>query len=264
MSKGNDLGLLDLLKNKGNGAEALAALAAKTPAHDPGDHPAPAAEAKLNDVLNRISQLTGTDVRRGEATGLSPAQAAAARAVAGNPTGTGPSSAGGGSAGSSTVEEYIPQEPATIRDAGLTDSKVEALILKYLLSRGDAPGRDAADQIKLPFILIEPLLRQLKYDQLLVYRGAAPANDYVYQLTDLGRERARRFMDHCTYFGAAPVSLMEYIVGAKAQSLEKQHPAPEDLKRAFEDILVSERLLRRLRPACKSGPGVFLFRWDRD
>jgi len=156
-------------------------------------------------------------------------------------------------------DEYIPQEPTTVRDAGLTDSEVEALILKYLLSRGDCTGRDAADQIKLPFILIEPLLRQLKYDQLLVYRGSAPANDYVYQLTDLGRERARRFMDHCTYFGSAPVSLVEYIVGAKAQSLEKQHPSPEDLKRAFEDILVSERMLRRLGPAINSGRGLFLY-----
>ena len=37
MSKGNDLGLLDLLKGKGHGADALAALAAKAPAHEPAD-----------------------------------------------------------------------------------------------------------------------------------------------------------------------------------------------------------------------------------
>ena len=63
----------------------------------------------------------------------------------------------------------------------------------------------------MPFILIVPLLRQMKFDQLLVYRGSAPMNDYVYQLTDLGRERARRMMEHCTYFGAAPVSLSSVI-----------------------------------------------------
>src|SRR5262249_45372241 len=75
----------------------------------------------------------------------------------------------------------------------------------------------------------------------------------------LGRERARRFMDHCTYFGSAPVSLNDYIAGIKAQSLEGQHPTQDDLKRAFEDILVSERMLRRLGPAINSGPGLFLF-----
>ena len=42
MGKGNDLGLLDLLKTKGKGAEALADLAAKAPAHEPGDGPVPA------------------------------------------------------------------------------------------------------------------------------------------------------------------------------------------------------------------------------
>ena len=36
-------------------------------------------------------------------------------------------------------------------------------------------------------------------------------NDFQYQLTDLGRERARRYCDHCTYFGAAPVSLKDYV-----------------------------------------------------
>jgi hypothetical protein len=32
-------------------------------------------------------------------------------------------------------------------------------------------------------------------------------NDFQYQLTDLGRERARRYSEHCTYFGSAPVTL---------------------------------------------------------
>jgi DNA-binding PadR family transcriptional regulator len=245
MSKGNDFGLMELLKSKAGGAEALTALAAKTPAHDPADAPAP--DQKLNEVLNRIIQLTGADVRRGEAA-LAQMPPAAARPT--DPV---------ASEQSQAADEFIPLDPPTIRDAGLTDSEVEALILKYLLSRGDCAGREIADQIKLPFILIDPLLRQLKYDQLLVYRGSAPMNDYVYQLTDLGRERARRFMDHCTYYGSAPVSLMDYIIGVKSQSLEKQHPSPDDLKRAFEDILVSERMLRRLGPAINSGRGLFLY-----
>jgi predicted ATPase with chaperone activity len=66
-------------------------------------------------------------------------------------------------------------------------------------------------------------------------------------------------MDHCTYFGSAPVSLNDYIAGVKAQSLEGQHPSADDLKRAFSDILVSERMLRRLGPAINSGRGLFLF-----
>lgn len=251
MSKNSDLGLMELLKSKSGGAEALTALAAKAPAHDP-DAAAPT-DQKLNEVLNRIIQLTGADVRRGDSVvGGMPSNVAR---PAGASATAEPASADPGH----VVEEFIPLDPPTIRDAGLSDSEVEALILKYLLSRGDCAGREVADQIKMPFILIEPLLRQLKYDQLLVYRGSAPMNDYVYQLTDLGRERARRFMDHCTYYGSAPVSLTDYIEGVKAQSLENQHPSSDDLKRAFEDILVSERMLRRLGPAINSGRGLFLY-----
>ena len=56
--------------------------------------------------------------------------------------------------------------------AGLNDSLVESLALKHLLARGDSTGREVADQLKLPFILIDELLRGLKNDQLVGYRAA--------------------------------------------------------------------------------------------
>src|SRR5690606_12670252 len=81
--------------------------------------------------------------------------------------------------------EFMPLEPKNFREAGLTDSQVEELILKSLLVRGDVEGRQIADQIKLPFGLLEELLRRLKQEQLVVYRDAAQVNDYQYQLTDM-------------------------------------------------------------------------------
>src|SRR4051812_13099147 len=63
MATGNDLGILELLKNNASGADPLTALAAKTPSHDPGEPAAPP-EAKINEVISRIMQLTGSDVRR--------------------------------------------------------------------------------------------------------------------------------------------------------------------------------------------------------
>jgi hypothetical protein len=120
-------------------------------------------------------------------------------------------------------------------------------------------GREIAEQIKIPYGLLDQLMRQLKVDQLLIYRGSAPMNDYVYQLTDLGRERGRRYLEHCTYYGAAPVALSEYIAGIEQQSLTNQHPTEEDLNNAFSDILVNKKMLTRLGPAINSGRGMFLF-----
>jgi len=155
--------------------------------------------------------------------------------------------------------EFVPIEPNSFAEAQLTDTEVEALGLKFLLARGEASGREIADQIKLPFVLVDELLRRLKQEQLVVHKGAAPMNDFVYQLTELGRERARRYSAHCTYYGSAPVSLKEYIASVEAQSLSRQHPQPEDLRRAFSDLLLSEKILHRLGPAMNSGRGLFLY-----
>ncbi len=154
---------------------------------------------------------------------------------------------------------FLPVEPESFRDAQLTDSEVEALILKYLLSRGDASGRNISDQVKLPFVLLDELLFTMKNDQLVVHKGAAPMNDYQYQLTDMGRERARRYSQHCTYFGSAPVSLRDYIASVHAQSLNEQHPTAKDLHKAFEDLVLNKKMLDRLGPAINSGRGLFLF-----
>lgn len=156
-------------------------------------------------------------------------------------------------------ERFVPIEPKSFRAAGLTDSEVEALVLKFLLARGDASGREIAKQVKLPFVMLGELLRELKDSQLVVHRGSAPMNDFQYQLSDLGRERGRRYSQHCTYFGSAPVSLDDYITGVKAQSLAGQHPTPDDLQRAFRGLLLGQRILDRLGPAINSGRGLFLF-----
>jgi DNA-binding PadR family transcriptional regulator len=161
--------------------------------------------------------------------------------------------------GQSDGAAFVPHEPVSFLAAQLTTSAVEGLILKLLLSRGDTTGRQISDHIRLPFGILDELLREMKSDQLIVHKGAAPMNDYLYQLTDVGRERARRLADHCTYFGAAPVSLKDYIAAVEAQSLTKQHPTVSDLQHAFSDLLINTRMLRRLGPAINSGRGLFLF-----
>jgi predicted ATPase with chaperone activity len=191
-------------------------------------------DAAISAVLDRIAKLTGSD-----SNGKSPAEPEAPPPRNRN--------------------TFMPIEPTSFCEAGLTESEVEALILKFLLARGDASGHDIADQVRLPFMPISHLLSEMKYSQLVGHRGSAPMNDFVYQLTDLGRERARRFTQHCTYFGSAPVSLSDYIASVHAQSLSIQRPTAEDLAHAFEGLLLGPHMLDRLGPAINSGRGLFLF-----
>lgn len=156
-------------------------------------------------------------------------------------------------------EPFTPLEPKSLAEAGVSESLVEELVVKYLFARGEAPGKSIADQVKLPFLLIEPVLNRLKYEQLTAYRGANSVNDYTHTLTDAGRERARQYNRRTTYFGAAPVRLENYCEAVKLQSVEGQYPRRKELLSAFKDLLIDKRMLGKLGPAINSGRGMFLY-----
>jgi len=154
---------------------------------------------------------------------------------------------------------FRPRAPETLEQTGMTFEEIERLILKYLLSKGSSTGRLICSQIRLPFAIVEPILKQLKHDQLLAFRGAAEMGDYEFQITDYGRERARRYAEECSYFGAAPVPLKDYLAAMAAQSIAKQQATEDDLRRAFADLIMDKSMLDRLGPAINSGRGMFLF-----
>ena len=154
---------------------------------------------------------------------------------------------------------FVPHAPKCLEETRLTQSEIESLVLKYLLNCGAASGRQISDHIRLPFCLMERLLRQLKESLLLVYRGSAPLSDYVYELTEVGHERARRYSQRCTYFGTAPVSLADYVASVRAQSITSQAPTLGDLRRAFEGLVLGEGILGQIGQAANSGLGLFLY-----
>lgn len=150
-------------------------------------------------------------------------------------------------------EPFRPPVPRSLQETGLTAEEIERLVMKYLLQRGAASGREICSQIKLPYAMIDPLLNAWKHEQLLAHKGAAEMGDYVYVITDRGRERARRYADECTYFGAAPVGLRDYLQAMEAQSIAHQQATEADLKRAFSDLLISEDMFERARPGDQLG-----------
>lgn len=156
-------------------------------------------------------------------------------------------------------ETFVPMAPSSLEEAGLSSNEVEALILKFLLNRGCASGTAITRQIALPFSLIEGLLRRLKSELLVVYKAAGLLNDYVYELTDVGVERARRYSAQCTYFGAAPVNLDDYAESVRRQSLVPQKPNRDDMKRAFADLVVNADVFDQVGQALHAGRGMFLY-----
>ena len=83
-------------------------------------------------------------------------------------------------------EPIIPIEPTSLEAAGLNGQIVEEIVMRFLLNRGEASGRAIADQIRLPYRLIEPTLTRLKAQQLSGYLGSTAMNDYIHTLSDTG------------------------------------------------------------------------------
>lgn len=156
-------------------------------------------------------------------------------------------------------KDYRPRIPSTLSETRLSFEEIERLLLKFLLAKGSATGRELCQQIKLPFQIVDPILKQLKQDQLVMFKGAAAMGDYDYKITDMGRERARRYSDECSYIGPAPVSMKDYLKAMAIQSIATQEATEEDLRNAFEDLVITDPMINRLGPAINSGRGMFLF-----
>ncbi len=153
--------------------------------------------------------------------------------------------------------EFLPIAPGEFAKLRLSETEVESLILKFLLSRQNATGREIAQQIGILFCVCEKILHAVKADRLVVFK-AAKVGDYVYELTESGTHRARKFAETCGYFGTAPVCLEDYAASVAAQSLQNCQPSIDNLRRAFADLTLSEEIFERLGRAIVSGKGLFL------
>jgi predicted ATPase with chaperone activity len=144
-------------------------------------------------------------------------------------------------------------------ESGLSDSLVEALICKRLAAVGNESGRSLAEQICLPLGIVEERYQKLRTRQILTHKGAAALNDYVYTLTDQGRQFAQNLIDVCAYSGPAPVPLTDYVTSVDAQTITAEAPKRHHLEQAFKDISVDPAMFARLGPAVNSGAGLFLY-----
>ncbi len=154
---------------------------------------------------------------------------------------------------------YWPTPPRSLEETGLTSSMVESLVCKHLGLVGMASGRQIAQQICLPFGILEELYRQLRSRMLICHTGSAPLSDYYYKLTEQGQERAATYAAACAYVGPAPAPLADYIVSVEAQTIRAEAPRREQLESAFSKICVDTELYDSLGPAINSGAGLFLY-----
>ncbi|MFQ5490301.1 MAG: AAA family ATPase [Phycisphaerae bacterium] len=157
------------------------------------------------------------------------------------------------------TDSFHPEEPETLDEAGISEAMLEALICKLLFSVGDETGRGIARSLGTPGKPTIELLARLKNHQYVYYRDSASMGDFRYALTEAGQERARKYIDDCSYVGPCPVPLDYYIESVSRQTIAREKPVRSDLDAAFNDLLLNEDMLNRLGPAINSGRGLFVY-----
>ena len=160
-------------------------------------------------------------------------------------------------------DDLIPPPPCpqSLDDTGLNAVGLAELILKFLSVRGSGVGYELAQDVGLPFKIIEPILVQLKDQKQVEVAGGdlmGPIS-YRFGLTDAGRNRAREALASCSYIGPAPVTLDQYAYQTRLQSVKGIACTRETLGTVFSHLVLSESLLNELGPAVVSGRSIFFY-----
>jgi hypothetical protein len=154
----------------------------------------------------------------------------------------------------------VPRAPATLEETGLSADRLSQLFIKSLHT-GEATGVATADRMRLTFGILAPLVEAARAERLVEVRGTtgSGAAGYRYALTDLGRDRARQYLDANQYVGPAPVPLESYVREMKAIGASRGYVERERLRGGFSHLVVADDVLDQVGPAVNAGRAVFLY-----
>jgi hypothetical protein len=156
------------------------------------------------------------------------------------------------------METIQVEAPQTIGDVRIGKSLLDELALKILFLGGEMSLSALADRMCLSLPVIEEIFQFFRREQLCEVKGMVRGT-HVISLSGVGKERAAALLALSQYSGPAPVSLNDYAERVRSQSVQGTVVEPGDLKRAFENLVLSDDLLMRLGTAVVSGTSIFLY-----
>ncbi|QDU64615.1 proteasome-activating nucleotidase [Planctomycetes bacterium Pan216] len=164
----------------------------------------------------------------------------------------------------STGDLFTPEAPVApqnMEETGLNAGFLTDLILKTLLARGTLMGIELSRELAISFRILEESLLFLKDQKCVEISGGdlIGTASYRFLLTDLGRQRARDAMAHCSYIGPAPVPMERYVEQCYKQVVTGIPMNTEGLRNAFSHLIVSDDLIDTIGPAIVSGKAVFIY-----
>ncbi len=152
---------------------------------------------------------------------------------------------------------YYPTLPRDLEAMDVPLGLMVDLFLRRLSRDGTSDLQTMSLALKAPMGIMDQLFRLMRQQQLFDVKGMV-GNDYRISLSAAGRALAAERLRISQYCGPAPVSLEAYSKAVIAQSAAVVVNRAA-LRRAFGDMVISDRLLDQLGPALISQSSMFLY-----
>ncbi len=156
---------------------------------------------------------------------------------------------------------FIPPMPTTIEETGLNRTLLTEQFLRVLYNKGRSTGAEMAEELRLFYRIIEPIiadLRNLEYIDIVGQRGYGDIN-YEYILTSRGIQAANDALLKTQYAGPCPVPLNTWIESVKIQTIKNVVVTRRNIREAFADLIIDDSILNWVGPAVNSGASVMLY-----
>ena len=157
---------------------------------------------------------------------------------------------------------YVPPAINKIEDTGLNQLWLQDLALKILYFRGYLTGFKVSEAMALPYAgITDQILEALKREKFVEVKAQVGIGEgaYQYAITDAGIARAREALERSQYAGPAPVPIDVYNEAIDRQSRSRPTVNPRGMKRALDELILSETTFNQIGPAVNSGASIFLY-----
>lgn len=158
---------------------------------------------------------------------------------------------------------YVPRVPQRWEDLGLDLPFIFDLALRTIYTRGHITGGELAAEMAVPFAVINPVFQAMRKQSLIdivAQKGNSGDASFVYAIKPpKGEDALRDALDKTTYIGPAPVPFADYVESVMAQTIKRLVVTRRSIRRAFEDLIITDSAFNEIGPAINSAQSIFFF-----
>jgi len=165
-----------------------------------------------------------------------------------------------------TVEEeevtaFVPSQPRTLADTGLSKAFLMDLALKTIHYAGLPSATHMTQRMALPSAIVQEILTLLADEHLCEVSSSSSmmAGNYRYRLTAAGVSSVRDALERSRYAGPAPVTIDQYIEVMEHQRGERQQPSRQSVEDALSELVLGPEVTDALARTLHSGRCALLY-----